>query len=68
MVAEVRRDDDGDWEVWLEPERGDHFVGLCAGTGRTRARAIESALCELVVLVEKLRLDSMRIDHADGER
>ena len=61
MVSVVRRDDDGDFEVWLEPEPGDQFVGLCCGSGRTQARAIEQALCELAVVVEKMRAELVRV-------
>jgi hypothetical protein len=28
------------YEVWIEPEKGDRFVGLCVGVGRTPAAAM----------------------------
>ena len=57
MIVRIEHDDDGDYEVWLEPELGDRYVGLCCGSGSTKAKALEQALIELVVIVEKTRME-----------
>lgn len=62
MVVVIRRDhfDGAGWEVWLEPEPGDQYVGICAGVGSTREKAIESALCGLAVVIEQTRLEMFK--------
>lgn len=53
-VLIVRKDGDGgglfghvQFEVWLEPHARAHELGLCIGTGKTRALALADAHREL---------------------
>ena len=40
-------DPSSDWEVWLNPEEEDEYVGLCIGSARTREAAIAYAMKDI---------------------
>lgn len=47
-------DESGDWEIWLNPEEDDEYVGLCIGVGETRAAAIEDAIGDIGLVLKQL--------------
>lgn len=44
------------WQVWLEPTAQDHAIGLCVGTGVTRALAMADTVRTLHALALEAQL------------
>jgi hypothetical protein len=43
----VMQESEGHWVVWLEPEVGAKYIGLCVGAGTTRDAAVTNAVTTL---------------------
>jgi hypothetical protein len=49
MILRTEQGDDY-WAVWLEPEDGDVYVGICVATGVSEAIALRNATDELAAM------------------
>ena len=51
-LSVVRESEDGDWEVWINPDWRD---GLCLGVGKTRDAAVAQAVATLEEAATRLQ-------------